>query len=74
MITTTRRGPTSYEAHLLAMADRLFADFDTLPVRDVLHAIGNARSELRDRGERQPDPRTVENLARGHLQAAHQAA
>jgi hypothetical protein len=74
MISTKRRSPTSYEARLLAMADRLFADFDMLPVLDVLQAISNARSELRDRGDRQPDPATVEDLARGNLQAACQAA
>jgi hypothetical protein len=52
------------EARMLAMADRLFAEFDEKPVRTVLAAIGRARTELRDVGSSLPKPRVVEDIAR----------
>lgn len=54
------------ETRLLAMADRLFNDFDGLPVKDVFEAISSARSRLRL--ERTPaTPEAIERLARGRL-------
>jgi hypothetical protein len=52
---------------MLAMADRLFAEFDDKPVRTVLAAIGKARTELRNLGSSLPEPRVVEDIARNIL-------
>lgn len=56
-----------YDVRMLAMADRLFAEFDQLPVRTVLTAIARARSLLRDQQLLAPDPDEVERLARDDL-------
>jgi hypothetical protein len=52
------------EARMLAMADRLFEEFNDKPVRTVLAAIGKARSELRDLGSSLPEPNVIEDIAR----------
>jgi hypothetical protein len=44
------RRPASYEAQMLAAADRLFAEFDALSVMAVTHAIALARQGLREEG------------------------
>lgn len=65
---------TTYRAGMLLMADRLFAEFDRVPVRLVLDAIACAHRTLRERGVLLPPPGEVEALAREtlrlHLQAA----
>jgi hypothetical protein len=58
------------EARLLAMASRLFADYDELPVRTVFQAIGAARRELREQREGVPTAEDIERLARRRLEAA----
>ena len=60
---------TSREARLLAMADRLFHEFEHLPVRTVFQAIGGARLELRDAHPGVPTPEQIEGLARQRLLA-----
>ena len=51
---------------MLAMADRLFNDFDNLPVKEVFDAISSARRRLRL--EQSPaTPEAIERLARGRL-------
>ena len=55
------------EARLLAMADRLFHDFEELPVRTVFQAIGAARTELRERTTGIATPEDIEMLARSRL-------
>ena len=60
---------TSREAQLLAMADRLFHEFEHLPVRTVFQAIGGARLELRDAHQGVPTPGDIEKLARQRLMA-----
>jgi hypothetical protein len=57
------------EARLLAMADRLFHDFEELPVRTVFQAIGAARTELRERTTGVATPEDIEMLARRRLRA-----
>jgi len=52
---------------MLAMADRLFAEFDDKPVRTVLAAIGKARMALRELGSSLPEPSVVEDMARNIL-------
>lgn len=48
---------------MLAAADRLFVEFDALPVLTVMRAITRARNELRDR-EGTASPDAVETSAR----------
>jgi len=67
-------GARTTEAKLLAMADRLFNDYEQLPVRTVFQAIGGARMELRENGQRIPTPEDIEVLARLRLEAAALAA
>ena len=43
---SSRRRITSYDAGMLALADRLFRDHDDLPVRTVLDAITGAHADL----------------------------
>ena len=63
----------SFEARMLLMADRLFAEFDDRPVREVLDAISSARHSLRESdGVGMPDQ--VERIARARLLAAHTLA
>jgi hypothetical protein len=53
---------------MVAMADRLFTDFDNVSVRDGLPAIADARTVLRtSAAAREPD--SVEVLARDWLTA-----
>jgi hypothetical protein len=60
---------TSREARLLAMAERLFHEFEHLPVRTVFKAIGAARLELREARQGAPSPEDIEMLARQRLLA-----
>jgi hypothetical protein len=64
---TKREGTRTAEARLLAMADRLFHDFEELPVRTVFQAIGAARTELRERNGGIASPEDIEALARRRL-------
>ncbi|HVN13619.1 MAG TPA: hypothetical protein VMT69_16110 [Kineosporiaceae bacterium] len=57
------------EARLLAMADRLFTEYQELPVRTVFQAIGAARMELRERSGGVASPEDIEALARRRLTA-----
>ena len=66
MLTPTTHRTSSYEARMLAAADRLFADFDELPVATVFRAIRTARSELREHGD-VALPEEVELRARERL-------
>jgi hypothetical protein len=52
---------------MLAVADRLFADFDQLPVRTVLTAIATAIRDLARTDTGVPAPDRVELLARTAL-------
>lgn len=66
MLAPAQRKNRPVETRLLAMADRLFNDFDGLPVKDVFEAISSARSRLRL--EQSPaTPEAIERLARGRL-------
>jgi hypothetical protein len=67
MIARNPQRAGSYEARMLAMADRLFTEFDALPVGTVFRAIGAARAEVREQGEALPSPERVEALARLRL-------
>ncbi|MGZ4625688.1 MAG: hypothetical protein ACXV3S_05250 [Kineosporiaceae bacterium] len=58
------------EARLLAMADRLFTEYQELPVRTIFQAIGAARTELRERNAGVASPEDIEVLARRRLKAA----
>jgi hypothetical protein len=57
---------------MLAMADRLFSEFDELPVKEVFEAISSARRGLRLRRVA-ATPEAVEALARGALCGVHVA-
>ena len=72
-MTTKHLGARTADARLLAMADRLFSDFEDLPVRTVFQAIGTARMELRERREGVPTAEDIEALARPRLEAAMRA-
>jgi len=67
---TKQVGARSAEARLLAMATRLFSDFEELPVRTVFQAIGEARTELRERQEGIVTAEEIEALARPRLEDA----
>jgi hypothetical protein len=67
MLATASRRITSYDAQMLAMADRLFDDYSGVPIRAVFRAVGAARSTLREAGEVRPAPEVVERLARTFL-------
>jgi hypothetical protein len=72
MLATAQRKNRPAESRMLAMADRLFNDFDELPVKAVFDAISAARSTLRL--ERRPaTPEAVELLARVQLRAIRMA-
>lgn len=64
---STRPAARSYESRMLAMADRLFDEFEHLPVIVVFRAIGAAQSELRE-ADLVALPEQVERLARQRLQ------
>jgi len=67
---TKQAGARTAEARLLAMADRLFRDFEELPVRTVFQAIAAARVELRERNGGIASPEDIEVLARRRLRAS----
>lgn len=69
-MATKNVGARATEARLLAMADRLFHDFEELPVRTVFQAIGAARAELRERDGGVVTPEEIELLARRRLGSA----
>jgi hypothetical protein len=60
------------DARVFAMADRLLADFDHLPVGTVLRAIAGAHTTLRERGVTS-EPDKIEELVRRVLRAAYPA-
>jgi hypothetical protein len=62
------RRPTAYDIRLLQVAERLFAEFDDLPIPRVLRTINWVRSTMRELGQLVPDPREVESIARDWLQ------
>lgn len=66
MLTPTTHRTSSYEARMLAAADRLFAEFEQLPVATVFRAICSARSELREHGDAAV-PEEIEQRARRQL-------
>ena len=72
MPLATRSAPRTFESRMLAMADRLFSEFDDLPVIDVFRAIGRARAELRD-SDGVAVPEHVERAARYRLSQARRA-
>lgn len=64
-------GPREHhEARMMAMAGRLFHEFEDLPVSTVFQAIGAARLELREARAGVPSPDDIEVLARQRLLAA----
>ena len=66
------RMETPYNARMLAMADRLFIEFEHLPVGRVFTAIANARAAVKKRHRSSvPDPGQVERLAREQLRCTH---
>jgi hypothetical protein len=65
--TPRDRRRRAYNARMLAVADRLFADFDQLPVRTVLTAIATAIRDLARTDTGVPAPDRVELLARTAL-------
>jgi hypothetical protein len=67
---TKQVGARTADARLLAMATRLFSDFEELPVRTVFQAIGAARLELRERQQGIPTADDIEALARPRLEDA----
>lgn len=67
MLAVAMRESDAYESDMLAMADRLFSEFDALPVQRVFRALGAARAQLRERGASMPSPAQVEDLARREL-------
>ena len=73
-MVTKHVGARTADAKLLAMADRLFSDFEELPVRTVFQAIGAARMELRERQEGIPSAEQIEALARPRLEASAHAS
>ena len=72
MLAKAQRRNSPVEARMLAMADRLFSDFDELPVKAVFEAINSARSMLRIQ-QAPATPEAIEPLARGRLRAARTA-
>jgi hypothetical protein len=63
---TLQRPSRTVESRLLTMADRLFTDFEELPVKAVFDAITSARSVLRVQ-QRPATPEAIERMARGQL-------
>ena len=60
---TPNRTAKPNDTRVFAMADRLLADFDHLPVGTVLRAIAGAHTTLRERGI-PSDPDEIEELVR----------
>jgi len=69
-MVTKQVGVRTAEARLLAMATRLFSDFEELPVRTVFQAIAAARVELRDRQQGVATAEDIEARARPRLKRA----
>lgn len=67
MLTRTRRHNRSRESRMLEMADRLFTEFDHLPVGTVLQTISAVTAELHDERGEAPSPERVESLCRQRL-------
>jgi hypothetical protein len=65
-LDATRR-MTNYDVCLLKMADRIFSEFESLPVLSVLQAIAVARADLKTDHRTLPDPTDIEALARMSL-------
>ena len=63
-----KRPGSSYDKRMLDAADRLFLEFEALPVRSVFVAIQQARQALRDAGAVLPPPEAVEQRAHEALQ------
>jgi hypothetical protein len=72
-LTATHNAARPVEARMLAAADRLFIEFDDLPVIDVFRAIGGARRDLRTE-DGMAIPEQVERLAREQLVARRATA
>jgi hypothetical protein len=73
MVLSRRTAADTHDARMLAAADRLFREFEDVPVITVIPALGAARATLRDTG--QPvTPEAVESLARIRLAAPGQPA
>lgn len=66
MLVSAQRRNRPVESRLLDMADRLFEEFDYLPVKVVFDAISAARRTLRLQGA-PATPEAIERLARGQL-------
>jgi hypothetical protein len=66
MLATVQRRKRAGESRLLAMADRVFDDFDYLPVKVVFDALSAARRTLRLE-ETPATPEEIERLARARL-------
>lgn len=64
----TQSDTVSYERVMLAMADRLFTDYDWLPAWTIFRVIGEVRSQLRDQGTVRPAAEQVEELVRPRLE------
>ena len=67
LATPARR--MSYRVRMLAMADRLFTEFDNLPVKTVLRAITSAHRDVREHNEGVPSPAQIEAVARDELRS-----
>jgi hypothetical protein len=65
--TPRERRRRVYDARMLAMADRLFAEFDQLPIRTVLTVIATSIRDLARAHDSAPAPDEVEQLARRAL-------
>ena len=66
MLAIAQRKNRPVESRLLAMADRLFTDFDQLPVKAVFDAISSARRTLRLQ-QSPATPEAIERIARARL-------
>lgn len=67
MPLTRRETLTANDTQMLAAAERLFQDFQDVPIITVIRALGAARAELRDADE-PVTPLAVEILARVRLE------
>ena len=73
MAAPENRGDTPYQDRMLATADRLFTEFDHLPVGRVFTAIATAQATIKNRHPSPvPDPDHVERLARQQLRRNHE--
>lgn len=66
MLAKVQRPKRAAESRLLAMADRVFDDFDYLPVKVVFDALSAARRTLRLQ-DTPATPEQIERLARARL-------